>query len=87
MPLVSAVQLRRLLDMPGDAACLCDGRRLPPIVLSAVSFERAAELAQGDRGACSLTADLPSSQLLPIPVSAALDIVRPEDLDGLDGLG
>lgn len=87
MPGISAALLRRLLDLSGDAACQCDGRRLPPVVLSAASFDRAMKLAQGDRGARALIANLPSSQILPIPASAALDVDRPEDLDGLNAPG
>lgn len=80
MPAVSAGTLSRLLAQPGDAACRYQDRRLPPVLLTAASFEAAARSAEDDRGARQLIATLAPSQLIALDGREATDIDLRSDL-------
>lgn len=84
MPQISARTLRRLLAMEGSGAraCLHEGRRLPPALLTAADFPEALR-AEGDQGARGILARLTPEALLALSAAEAADVDRPEDLEAL----
>ncbi len=80
MPNVTPQLLRHLLLRETSAVCLCEGVRLPPILLAAVDFERACLLAEGDRGARAFIISLPPEALVKMDHLAGADVDVPADL-------
>lgn len=80
MPQVDGALLRRLLALPGSAACIADGRRMPPAHLVAADFADALALPPGDHGARAVIAAIPPERLVAIDRATARDIDLPGDL-------
>ena len=80
MPGIDATLLRRLIAQPGSAACVCEGRRLPPACIVAADFSQAEALPEGDHGARALIGTLPAAQLIAIDAMRARDVDRASDL-------
>lgn len=80
MPNVSPAMLRQMLERDESAACICDGVRMPPLLLVAEDFEQALLKAEGDRGARAFIRSLPATSLMEVDRLACADVDLPADL-------
>lgn len=80
MPNVHPCTFGALLALGTDGACISDGRRMPPVVLVAPSYDAAWYGAMGDSGARGIIAGLASEHLVHLPRNEAIDIDTRADL-------
>ncbi|MBE2274836.1 MAG: NTP transferase domain-containing protein [Rhodobacteraceae bacterium] len=85
MPCVPLRAFRALLALPGSGACLCDGQRMPPLLLARADYAAARSAASGDSGGRRFLAGLPADRLVTLARPEGRDIDRPADLSLPDG--
>ncbi len=80
MPCVPPHALQALLARPGSGACICDDRRMPPVLLVRADYAAARAAASGDSGGRQFLAGLPVESLIALTRAESRDIDRPADL-------
>ncbi|NKC51961.1 NTP transferase domain-containing protein [Ochrobactrum cytisi] len=81
MPNASPRHLRKLMEKNHSCCSALASVRLPPVMIMASDYSKAAIMAQGDSGARGLLSLMSSDAQIELTQIEAMDIDYPEDLD------